>query len=225
MLKLIPVIEIFPHSYTKVEIEFPSKSLEEDPESWNEYWKNCQKGTPLELLKPLGNSWFVPLNDIIELNNGNNYKVIKRIVEVNFRSIGKDLQLDHISSLEGGYVLQHNDDNIIFPGCCGDLSNIYDWERCLELEGSEWNEIWIGHPTISVKVENDNLLLSKPHEPSEKANNIALNTNKEELALAIKDAKINITKFQPYLMEVLKEYFEENKTSEVVKIMIYGEYR
>ena len=54
--------------------------------------------------------------------------------------------------LPGGYVLEKNDEVLLIPQCCGDLSDIDFWRKVSE-SCDEVN--WEGHPLPEISYKND----------------------------------------------------------------------
>jgi hypothetical protein len=71
---------------------------------------------------------------------------------------------DVATAFDGGFTLISNDEAIITPQCCCDLSTFSDWRDAAAYRRAEWTMLWIGHPWISIRFGDPWLVLSEPQE-------------------------------------------------------------
>ncbi|MCA9041783.1 MAG: hypothetical protein KDA65_15625, partial [Planctomycetaceae bacterium] len=72
---------------------------------------------------------------------------------------------DESGALYGGMALcDENGGVLIEPTCCADLRNINSWNEAADYRKSTWQQVWIGHPWVSVKYEEPRLVFSDLHE-------------------------------------------------------------
>ena len=60
-----------------------------------------------------------------------------------------------INTLSGGYVLNIDGNDLLFPQCCGSLIDVAEWEGLVDGEIS----IWIGHPYPQVIQKKNEVVL------------------------------------------------------------------
>jgi hypothetical protein len=69
-----------------------------------------------------------------------------------------------MAGFNGGLAFCQGDEVLVEPTCCADLGNISDWRDSAAYRGIEWQMLWIGHPWLSVRYDNQWLVLSQLHE-------------------------------------------------------------
>ena len=80
---------------------------------------------------------------------------IDDLIDLNIKGKNLDELEEELYNLCGGIVIQRDDEILVSPSCCGDLSDIYNWEDIKSNNSNEWTKIWIGHPWIFYKkIEN-----------------------------------------------------------------------
>ncbi len=62
--------------------------------------------------------------------------------------------------MSGGIVVKENGVSCIEPMCCGDIGNMNGWLAIFEAQPNEWTQLWIGHPWLYYKRENDMVAFS-----------------------------------------------------------------
>lgn len=103
--------------------------------------------------------------------------------------------------LSGGLALHSGGDLLEEPQCCGDLGNIEDWREAAAYRGGEWQMLWIGHPSMSVRFGDGLLYLSDPHEEQQPV--ARYHVSPDELAKAIAEAVVELEAFALRLRPVL----------------------
>ncbi|MET3538833.1 hypothetical protein [Chryseobacterium limigenitum] len=152
-MELINVIEISPLKYSKEEYELPEVSDPPNPEVWYRKWVKAVSSIDLDFDTIDKDSYFVDIEDVDDRN-------LKIILEIDLQEIDLGDFEDQIMPFDGGIVLKKNDEILIKPTCCGDISNIKEWQRILENESKEWSDLWIGHPSVFYKKENGKIQFS-----------------------------------------------------------------
>jgi hypothetical protein len=145
-ITLIPIIEI---SNVHEDIECPFKG---SPSEWDAYYAAChQKAGFKDTLKP-----FISGHSFYELSgiSDNNLKklLIDKIQYFNDIEVEDRDEINNIW-FDGGYVLQIDGENIYFPQCCCDLSEIGSWEGLLEGNTSFYH----GHPSPKVHIDENKI--------------------------------------------------------------------
>ncbi|WP_126653607.1 hypothetical protein [Chryseobacterium aureum] len=155
-MKLITTIEISPLRYAKDEFELPEISDYPDPEEWFTKWEEAisQLNFNFEIIEK-GSS----LVDIETIDDEN----LKMIVEAQMEDTEQDQSEEdmYVMAFDGGIVLKIEDKILIQPNCCGDISNIEDWKNIFKTSSSEWKALWIGHPWVFYKRENEKVCFSE----------------------------------------------------------------
>lgn len=196
----------------------PSGSILENPTGWHLYWKECLSDSGIYSLKPLENSWYVPIRFIPN-------DVMKIYLSLLIENLGTDFEIDLIGAIGGGYVLSEGGKVLVWPGCCSDLSTISQWEIASEYKGETWKEIWIGHPCVSVRFDGKNLVISKPHEPGDRIDNLYISTliNPEVLQDCIERVKYEVRSFFSRLEPILEVLFPGILPEVISRLLIYGD--
>ena len=149
-MQLINTIEISPFSYSNKDYELPNGSAKEFPNEWNNLWLKCVSDKNIADLNTIQNGSF--LVDIEHINDTNLEIIIKKTLEHTDNSINLEEQ---ISYLIGGIAIKSNNCFIIMPTCCGDIGNLTEWESIFENASNSWKQLWIGHPWIFYKRQNE----------------------------------------------------------------------
>lgn len=140
----------------------PSCSPERiEPEIFHEYWKASLEDAGIVGLEPVEiGSRFVPLDGI------HASRVIRVIIERWLAESGEDLEaaIEDACGLPGGAVLRSEGRTIVTPRCYACVDDIDDWAKVAGYREPGWSMLWTGHPWLSIRSENDHLILSEPHE-------------------------------------------------------------
>jgi hypothetical protein len=161
-MQLINTIEITPYSYSDIEYDFPQSSSAESPDEWNQFWKKCIAHKNLGHLESIRKGAY--LVDITTLQDDDLVEIVKK--ELNDVDL-PDFE-EQVIQISGGIALQHNDVLYIEPSCCGDMGNIKGWEDILKNESTTWTELWIGHPWVYYRRNNERVEFSEYTESTPK---------------------------------------------------------
>jgi len=224
-LKLVPVMELEPSSFSKSELPFPNETGSESPQAWDEYWRNSLNQSGISDLEPyeLG-SWLVPLQQI--LSKSKTFELILKSELQNYECSNSNPDPDEFSSLSGGFIIEVNGDAIIYPQCCGSLENISEWKHFALSENDEEEMLWIGHPWLMVKsLDKDTLQLRKTAEYGEPDEPVIITVNKKELLTALISCESELQKLNELLKDTLPKFLmsdDTEKLKEICKVMVYG---
>lgn len=183
-IELIPVVEILFNENKAIKTnENVWSSLAE----WTAYQQACALLAGLEEpIKPIeiGFSFYKTSELSLELLH---YVVEKELKE------SEDENYADLSALYGGFVLQENDKNLLFPQTVGTLKNIEHWENIAN--GKELDKFWIGEPSPTVNQTEHTLIFNfqHPNPPFVKTN---FTIDKAALKLAIIKAKEELSIFE-----------------------------
>ncbi|WP_083190182.1 hypothetical protein [Chryseobacterium artocarpi] len=149
MIQLINTIEINLFKYSDEDFEFPEFSDYLNHEEW--FVKMMEVASQLNInVNTIQKGSF--LVDIETIDDETLQVLVnQKLGEIDADDSEEDLC---VLSFDGGVVFKNNNEFLIEPNCCSDLSNIQEWQAIFENETSEWKDIWIGHPWILYKREN-----------------------------------------------------------------------
>jgi hypothetical protein len=144
-MKLINTIEFSPFRFTDNEYEFPRGSLKEMPTEWNKFWQKCLADSNLENLTPVKEGYYhVDVETITDF-------MLEVLIKKELEDVDLDEYEDQISKIDGGIFIEENNDFLVTSNCCGSLSDLSDWIDILNSKIGIWQQLWIGHPWIFFK--------------------------------------------------------------------------
>lgn len=218
--ELINTIEISPYNYANSEYEYPNGSSEELPDEWDKFWKKCLSDKNLGNLKSIRKGSF-----LVDINSIKNSE-LEEILKSELRDVELDNFEEQIGSICGGIVLKTENDFLIEPTCCGEIGNLYDWEEIFEKPSTKWTQLWIGHPWIFYRVEDDKIQFSDYYEVKiEEIENIKtiVKVSIKDLKNKLKVIKKDQIKFEKRIQTVLSEMGVKNSNS-IAKLMTRNEH-
>ena len=210
-IKLIPVLELQPSAFSKIERESPKKSYLEAPQEWINYNQKCYNDSGLKNIKPVEQlSWLFK----IEMLSDEELKIIlKHLMDdavEDFDSINEILDdpIEYAPLIPGGYVFEVNKVIKSRPICCCGLEDIIEWKDA--------QTIWTGHGKDDfVQIVKDNT-------------QVEIIINKETFLLSreaynqiIKNAEIQIDKFIERSGKLLRELLRIENGEAFARAMIY----
>lgn len=182
-MQLLNTIEISPYDFSREEYDFPNGSSLELPEEWNQFWKKCISDKNLGHLESIRKGSY--LVDIGTISDDDLVEIVKSEL--------KDVELsdfeEQVGKINGGIVLMDNGEIYIEPMCCGDIGNIKEWENIFPNATHQWNQLWIGHPWIFYRKDNQIIEFSNYTEsdPGDfKENEILVSVSQSELQTELK---------------------------------------
>lgn len=156
------------------------------------------------------------------------YKFQYRISEINDADLSKaielhvsDLPLKESCSLFGGYALKVNDEIVLYPQCCGLLSEINDWKKLLN-ENFESFYLSECHPAPKfIRVKDEIHIVcdadeAGPFQP--KTNNLII-VNYDSLLTALNNLLVELEKLSDRLNNLSLNISNQNLS----KILIWSE--
>ncbi len=142
-IKLIPVIELFRISD---KVEMPEKGP---------YWEYADEWEDYNRQSLVANGF----SEIESYSKGSSFYEISKIkgndllLQIKYRTEGWDL--GEICPFDGGYILNVNGEDLLYPQCCSDLGDIRSW---IELSKGDSRLLWQGHPWPAIEIEKDKIL-------------------------------------------------------------------
>jgi hypothetical protein len=150
VVTLIPVLEIGCHNQA---IDAPTKyPYWENTAAWDAYHTACHAaaGFQDELRPYLLGSCFYRLPAITDSN------LAKLAKDHTAELRAGNLEREQACAFFGGYVLCLGEENVFFPQCCGQLSDIVYWERLAAGTASYYE----GHPAPGLRFTEDTVVLN-----------------------------------------------------------------
>lgn len=199
-LELVPVLELEPYQFATRDHPRPSGAARDLPENLERYWLDALADAGITGLSPLSpGSWHVPTRDLTDP------AVLQKMIAVLLHGWGGVENLDdpdgrHV--LDGGLALLSGNEVLVEPTCCSDLGNVSEWRGASGYRGPDWTMLWIGHPWLSVRFDEELLILSDPHESLEPVGRWAVRS--EELVRAVIAAEVELEHFAGRLARVLE---------------------
>jgi hypothetical protein len=162
-VELIPVLEVAPYEFAAETRSSPSGSVRDMPKEWYRYWSESLADSGITGLTPVrSGSWHVPTSEFADP------ALLRRVLEVIFQGEGMHPCDPDCSPLYGGLALRCQLQNVLIePACCGNLGDAANWREAVGCRQAEWQELWIGHPWLSVQYKAPRLIISSPHEAEE----------------------------------------------------------
>lgn len=142
-IKLIPVMELF---RTSDKVELPEKGpYWEYADDWDKYNSQSLKENGFSEMTSYSRG-----SNLYELSkiNGNDL-----LLQIRYRT--DDWGLDEICPFDGGYILNVNDEDLLYPQCCSDLGDIESW---ILLANGDSRGFWQGHPWPIIEVKNNTIV-------------------------------------------------------------------
>jgi hypothetical protein len=129
-------------------------SKAENPKAWSDFWYKCISDSNLQNLKPIAlGSYLVDISIIGDSE-------LKTILKKELKDVDLSDFQEYVGQIIGGIVIVENDKIIIEPTCCGDISDIQNWEEIENAELEKWNQLWLGHPWIFYKKTENHITFS-----------------------------------------------------------------
>lgn len=183
---------------------------------------------------------FPDLNEITDIDDKNrlqierNYSEVKnlkpfnehqyKLSEITYADLKKAIEL-HVSDLPitdscaffGGYGLKINDKFVLFPQCCGLLSEINDWKKILN-ENFEPFYLSECHPSPKFKKEGNEVIIEcdSTYEDFCPRTESVIKVDYETLTLAIKNVCVELEEISEKLDTFNAEYGTESVSENLI---------
>ena len=216
-IRLTPVIELEPGAFSTQSHETPSGSAAELPDEWDKYWRASLFDSGISQINPIvPGSWHVSTTD---MDSAQLEKVLRVIID-GWGGISSLDDSDAKPVLNGGLALSAVEQDILIePKCCSDLSDVANWKVAAACEKAEWEMLWIGHPFLSVKYQQPWLLLSDLHESNSPVERWSVKPG--ELKEAITVAESELLDFSKRIGSILNDWGYQGPTDKV-SLMLAG---
>lgn len=207
MITLINVIEISPLLYTKDDFELPESSDYPDPEEWHFNWEEAASKLNFNF-KTIEKGSHVA--DIETIDDENLQMILKARLE--------DMEDDPEEGIftlafDGGIALEKDSKIYIQPMCCGDMSDLKNWQDLLANSSREWKTLWIGHPWVLYRKENGKISFSEYTESNEidpEKIKILVEVEESELKAEVEKAVQRQINFKNRVLIMLKKINAKN---------------
>lgn len=144
------------------------------------------------------------------------YSDLKRAIELHL----SDIPIDEYFAFFGGYGLKVNDEFVLFPQCCGLLSEINDWKKILDIN---FQPFYLSecHPSPKFKKVGNEVIIECDATDEDFFPKTAsiIKVDYHALTLAIKDVCIELEKISKKLDTFNAEYGTES----LANILIWQE--
>ncbi|CAL2106377.1 conserved hypothetical protein [Tenacibaculum sp. 190524A02b] len=214
-MELLNTIEIEPWDYTENEYEFPNISRDKSPEKWSEFWYKCISDSKLQDFKPVElGSYLVDIESVKDSE-------LKIILKNKLNEVDLSNYQEYVGQIVGGIVIKNKGKVIIEPTCCGDLSNIQNWEEIEKTELNKWTQLWVGHPWLFYKRNNDTVSFSEYTDFSLedfKGMSEKFKLSEKELFAEIRSVRKGLNRFENRIKKALIEMGIEN-SDKIAKLM------
>jgi hypothetical protein len=158
-LELVPVVELPPWSFS--DRPSPQGPSRDHREVRLRHWFDCLADAGITGLGPIEpGSMHVAVSEFTDLTEL--IQVLQRLMAP--ESLANE---EEHSALSGGFAVVSDARVLVEPNCCGDLKDWCEWKSAAAYREPAWRILWIGHPWLSVRAEDNDLILSQPHESSE----------------------------------------------------------
>ncbi len=213
---LIPVLTLEPSAFARQPHPTPSGTRAEDPRGWERHWRASLADAGIVGLSPVApGSWLVAVTEFTDSSP------LRILLEHALSGVDPS-DTDEIAPPSGGYVLEHGEERL-FPGCCGDLGNLEEWQKAAGHTSREWAMIWIGHPWVYVRAWGDRLQLSRTtEEGADDGHEVAVEIDRASLANAVVQAERDRVDFGARVEAALSETVPRVARPSIVDIMLRG---
>lgn len=168
-IKLIPVIELQPATFSKKDRESPKESYLEAPQEWIKYNQSCYRDSGLNNIKPIRElSWLFRLDT---LSNEDLKIILADLIygkAEDFDSIDEILNdpIEYAPFIPGGYLFVVEDEVKSEPGCCCGLEDIADWKEGETVITGHGDDDYVyihkENSQVKVSIREEAFLLSEP---------------------------------------------------------------
>jgi|GEM_PF-6269380 len=210
-IKLIPVLELQPAAFSKIERESPKKSTLEAPQDWINYNQNCYNDSGLNTIKPIEPlSW---LFKIESLTDSELKIILKDLIDTtveDFESIDEILNdpIEYAPLIPGGYLFVVNNKIKSEPGCCCGLENIIEWKDSSRILTGHGNDDFVDinrtNSQVKVSIKKEVFLIRE-----------------KDYNKIVNDAEISINKFIEKSGKLFNELLKIKNGKSFAKAMIY----
>ena len=201
--QIILGIEIAPSLYTKNEYIYEEGlSREESRISYLAYLEKELSNSSLSGLKPIyPGSWHFDINQI-KVNE------LKEIIKDHLKDIDLSDYEEQCGCLCGGVVIKQDEKTMLTSSCCGDFSDLHNWEEIEEKLNDNWEHLWIGHPWVYYKSSGEDVGFSECVEKTLedfKDIKIVFQLPKKEFFSQLKSLRKDLIQFELKIATALKE--------------------
>ncbi len=151
--ELIAHININPNDFRDDEY---CSQYELPPDDIRKFWKESLKNADFPFVKTFHpHEWSVDVRDIQD------EALLKYLVDTfPYQSELFLNQTDFLRVIDAGLSLVHGSDIVLSAQCCTDLTDIDNWETAAAYRGSDWIQLWNGHPWNYVKFEDGDYVIT-----------------------------------------------------------------
>lgn len=213
IMKVINTIEFAPSDYAKNNYEFPDNKQENQEDLRLGYWKKSLADSGITDIEPIEKtSWLVDVEKISDTT-------LKILVENELKDVDTNNFEEELIALSGGIVISDNNKILITTNCCGDLTDLANWETVFQDNSNEWTQLWIGHPFVYYRNRNNVVEFSNETESNADEYTVVVNTiSRDWLKSEIDNIRIAQNALCTRIEKILAEKNTNNR-KEIAKIL------
>jgi hypothetical protein len=214
-VELLPVIELSPWLLRDDLPDEPpdwTAGLEHPQHAW---WQHLMAEAGLAHIPSLARTHFVAVRDLRRPRDLRH--ILQRFFEHNVQPPDA-MDPEEAAAFSGGYALIGAGVPHLIPQCCGDLSDLDEWQSLLEDRSPRWEELWIGHPWVNARWRDAYLAISGFHEEGVQPVEQLLVPG-DLLAAAVERAEEESAAFHERILHCVAEFFESEDPVLVADIL------
>ncbi|MBB4037846.1 hypothetical protein GGR21_003767 [Dysgonomonas hofstadii] len=194
-MHIINTLEFAPYDYAKENHKSPI--YDDTDEDWYIYWKRCMHDSGLSYLEPIQKrSWLVNIDTI----SNTDFRILAEVKKSD-KDLGEELEKEFYGGI---VIIPENEEIKLTTSCCGDLSNLEEWENIFTDTNQKWQMLWIGHPYPYYRHNEDYIEFSEQMEGDVDENTkVNLTVSKIWLEKEIKKLRLKQDKFIKQIEELL----------------------
>jgi hypothetical protein len=124
---------------------------------------------------------------------------------------------DSLTVFSGGFALCIDGDVRITPRCCGDLSDIEQWQTAADHRGAEKVAVWIGHPWIQVHFDGEELVFTEGDEEQGVEISHDCGVAPDLLQESVSQARLDLDAFCRRLLPVVARFVPSGRARETAR--------
>lgn len=193
---LVPVVEVEPGRFGEAESP-PGPWTDEQSSA---YWRECLAQSGLEHLVPVGRSWHVPLDRVLDV------RTLTKLVAAHLDETDREARGLDVSDWAGGYALFDGEEGVLLPQCCGGLADLSEWSLVASYRSTEETMLWVGHPWLMCAFVEPHLQLRETTEyprPDQILRTVTVGAG--ALAVAVARAELSIRSLVPEILAVVDD--------------------
>ena len=170
MIVLVPVMELCPVNFSKIDRESPAKSHSESIQEWLDYNYACYNDSGLNDVKPI-----TPLSWLFKIENLSDFEltiILEKLISETLEGFESKNQIienpiEYSPLIPGGYLFEVNNEVKSEPGCCCGLEDILDWKYSDIVTTGHGDDDYVhinrSESRVNISIRNEIFTLSDKH--------------------------------------------------------------